>query len=142
MGRPDGSHLDADGWYHTGDRGYIEDGRVWFLGRYSEMVKTSGANVAPLEVEMVLKSYDGIADSFVMGIPDPESGEAVAAVVVAEAGATLDPVELRARLNSDLSAYKVPTRWLVLAEAEVPRLANGKPDKRSMQTMLGAGTED
>jgi len=128
--------FDAEGWYHTGDRGYLEDGGIWFLGRYSEVVKAGGANVSPLEVEQVLGSFPDVASAFVLGVPDAERGEAVAAVVVPADGAALDPADLRARLQRELSAYKAPTRWQVLAPAEVPLLANGKPDKRSMRSLF------
>jgi acyl-CoA synthetase (AMP-forming)/AMP-acid ligase II len=128
--------FDADGWYHTGDRGYIEDERIFFLGRYSELVKAGGANVSPLEVEHVLASFHDVSVAFVLGVPDPDRGEAVAAVVVPVEGATLAVDDLRARVNEELSAYKVPTHWMVLAAAEVPLLANGKPDKRSMRGLF------
>lgn len=131
--------FDADGFYHTGDRGYIEDGRIWFTGRYSEMIKSGGANVAPLEVERVLASFPEVAAAYVLAIPDADRGEAVAAVVVAAEGETLDTDKLRAKVNHELSAFKVPTRWLVLTGDEVPTLGSGKPDKRTLRTRFSAG---
>lgn len=125
--------FDPDGWYHTGDRGYLEAGRIWFRGRYSEMIKSGGANVSPLEIEQVLSAYPGVQQAFVLGVPDPDRGEAVAAVVVPAVGVELDLDGLRDRVNRELSSYKVPVRWLVLSEGEVPWLASGKPDKRSMR---------
>jgi acyl-CoA synthetase (AMP-forming)/AMP-acid ligase II len=122
-----------DGWYHTGDRGYVEDGTIWFTGRYSEMIKSGGANVSPLEVERVLEGQPGVAVALVLGVTDPDRGQAVAAVVVPDAGAELDPIELRERTNRELSAYKVPSRWLVLQPEEVPFLPSGKPDKRTLR---------
>jgi acyl-CoA synthetase (AMP-forming)/AMP-acid ligase II len=126
--------FDADGWYHTGDRGYLEGDRIWFLGRYSETVKAGGANVSPLEVEQVLASFPDVALAFVLGVPDANRGEAVAAVVVPAEGVSLEVDDLRTRLNRELSAYKVPARWLVLGAEEIPYLASGKPDKRSLRT--------
>jgi acyl-CoA synthetase (AMP-forming)/AMP-acid ligase II len=125
--------FDADGFYHTGDRGYIENDRIWFRGRYTEMVKAGGANVAPLEVEQILLGLDGVRMAFVMGIPDPERGEVVAAVVAPDEGASLDPDTLSAQVNAQLSHYKVPVRWLIIEEGEIPWLASGKPDKRSLK---------
>jgi acyl-CoA synthetase (AMP-forming)/AMP-acid ligase II len=125
--------FDVDGWYHTGDRGYLEDGRIWFKGRYSEMIKAAGANVSPLEVEQVLESFPEVGQAFVLGVADPVAGATVAAVVVPAPGATLDPDELRVRVNRELSTYKVPRRWLVLAADDVPWLGTGKPDKRSLR---------
>jgi acyl-CoA synthetase (AMP-forming)/AMP-acid ligase II len=125
--------FDADGYFHTGDRGYLERDRIWFVGRYSEMVKSGGANVAPLEVEGVLESFPDVREAFVLGVPDEARGEAVAAVVVPAAGDAVDVDDLRRRTNEQLSAYKVPVRWLVVAADDVPRLAGGKVDKRSLR---------
>ncbi|HUZ08721.1 MAG TPA: class I adenylate-forming enzyme family protein [Acidimicrobiales bacterium] len=127
--------FDADGWYHTGDRGYLEDGRIWFRGRYSEVVKTGGANVSPLEVERVLGSFADVSMAFVFGMPDAARGEVVAAAVIPAKGAAIDVEDLRERVNNVLSAYKVPTRWLVLDEDDMPWLGSGKPDKRALRDL-------
>ncbi len=125
--------FDSDGWYHTGDRGYVENGTIWFTGRYSEMIKSGGANISPLEVERVLEAQPGVAIALVLGVADPHRGQAVAAVVVPDAGAELDSTELRDRTNRQLSGYKVPSRWLILQPGEVPFLPSGKPDKRALR---------
>jgi acyl-CoA synthetase (AMP-forming)/AMP-acid ligase II len=130
--------FDADGWYHTGDRGYVEDGRIWFTGRYSEMIKSSGTNVSPLEVEHVLEAFPDVKTALVVGVTDAQGGEAVAAVVVAANQERIAPEDLRARLNRELSAYKVPKHWLVLPEDEVPLLASGKADKRALRSRMEA----
>lgn len=124
--------FDADGFYHTGDRGYLEDGHIWFRGRYTEMVKSGGANVAPIEVEQALLSLRGVRLAYVFGVPDPEKGEVVVAVVVPDDGVELEPDELRRELNTQISAYKVPVKWCISGESEIPSLASGKPDKRTM----------
>lgn len=128
--------FDADGWYHTGDRGYLEAGRVWFLGRYSEMLKSGGANVAPAEVELVLVGFPGVSEAYVVGVPHPTAGQEVVAVVVPAVGATLDENDLRMRAKEVLSGYKVPARFVIVDAAEVPRLATGKPDKRTLAATL------
>ena len=130
--------FDAEGWYHTGDRGYIEGGRIWFTGRYSEMIKSSGTNVSPLEVEQVLESFADVRTAFVVGVTGPAGGEVVAAAVVPTEGAQADPEDLRVRVNRELSAYKVPKHWLVLDEHDVPMLASGKPDKRALRDRIQA----
>lgn len=129
---------DCDGWYHTGDRGYIEAGRVFFVGRYSEMLKSSGANVAPAEVEQTLLGFDGVAEAYVVGVPNPSLGDEVVAVVVPTAGAELDPATLTAQAKQELSSYKVPRRFIVVTADEVPRLVTGKPDKRSLADWCGS----
>jgi acyl-CoA synthetase (AMP-forming)/AMP-acid ligase II len=128
--------FDADGYYHTGDRGYIEDGRIFFTGRYSETVKSRGANVSPLEVERVLASFPDVAMAFVVGVPGADGDDVVAAAVVPAAGARLDPSDVAARAGRELSAFKVPARWLVLSEEQVPWLGSGKPDKRALRALF------
>jgi acyl-CoA synthetase (AMP-forming)/AMP-acid ligase II len=121
--------FDSDGYYHTGDRGYIENGDVFFCGRYSEMIKSGGANVSPLEVESVLQSFAEVDKAIVLGVPDDTRGELVVAVVVPAKGMDLDVNILRELTNRNLSSYKVPVRWLMLHESEIPLLPSGKVDK-------------
>ncbi len=128
--------LDTEGYYHTGDRGYIEDGHIYFSGRYSEMIKTAGANVAPLEVETALLALPDVHQAVVFGVPSEERGEAVVAVVVPEPGRALDVAELRAHCRHLLSPYKVPTQIYLRSIEDIPLLATGKIDKRAMQAGL------
>jgi acyl-CoA synthetase (AMP-forming)/AMP-acid ligase II len=74
--------------------------------------------------------------ALVVGIPDPDRGQAVAAAVVPAPGASLNADALRQEVNRRLSAYKVPTRWRVLERHEVPWLANGKANKRALAGMF------
>ena len=134
--------FDADGWYHTGDRSYLEDGRVFFTGRYTEMIKSGGANVAPLEVETVLQSFPEIRYAFVFGMPHAERGEEVTAVLVLEDGAAFDPDDIRRRLRAELSAYKVPTSISVIALDEAPWLPSGKPDKLTLKQRVAETRKD
>jgi acyl-CoA synthetase (AMP-forming)/AMP-acid ligase II len=131
--------FDADGWLHTGDRCFIVDNRPYFVGRFYEMVKSRGANVSPREVELVLEGFSDIAHALVFGLPHPEMGEEVTAVIVPAPGADLDPQSIQARARAELSPYKVPTRIEILAdESQVPWLASGKPDKRAVAARLSA----
>jgi acyl-CoA synthetase (AMP-forming)/AMP-acid ligase II len=68
-----------------------------------------------------------------MGVPDPERGEVVAAAVIPAGGTAVDVDDLRQRVNKELSAYKVPQRWLVVDEDDMPWLGSGKPDKRALK---------
>ena len=124
--------FDADGFYHTGDRGYLEGERVFFTGRYSEMVKTAGANVSPLEVEQAMMSLPGVTSAYVFGVPHPVMGSEVVAIVVPEAGYDLDGEQIAVDLKRELSSYKIPKRIQIVSLDNVPLLASGKPDKRSM----------
>jgi acyl-CoA synthetase (AMP-forming)/AMP-acid ligase II len=128
--------FDDDGWYHTGDKGFIRDGYLYFLGRLSEMIKTSGSNVAPREVELLLESFPEVGLAVVVGLPDAERGEVVAAALVPAAGTAIDPAETLRRAGDELSNYKVPRRVLVLGEGDMPYLANGKPDRLTVRELL------
>ena len=133
--------FDDDGWYHTGDSGSIDaDGHLFFAGRTDDMVKTSGANVAPMEVEGVLGAFDDVRVAYVVGLPDPDRGAVVAAAVVATVGATLDPTDLTKRCREQLAAYKVPKRWLLLPDADpLPYTTTNKIDKKRLVELLESG---
>ena len=74
--------FDSDGWYHTGDRGYLRDGWFFFTGRQSDLIKTGGSNVAPAEVEQCLMRHDDVKLAFVVGVPDDVRGQDVVGLVV------------------------------------------------------------
>jgi len=134
--------FDEDGWFHTGDRCFMIEGdeRPFFLGRYTEMIKSMGANVAPREVELLLETFPEIRYAFVLGFPHPERGEEVVAAVVPADGAVLDHDDLRARARKQLSSFKVPTRFVELDADEVPWLGSGKPDKLTLRKMVETRT--
>jgi acyl-CoA synthetase (AMP-forming)/AMP-acid ligase II len=129
--------FDAEGFYHTGDGGHFDaDGVLYFKGRLGDMIKTGGANVTPSEVEAVLASFPEIKAAYVVGVPDPERGQNVAASVLLEPGAAADPQELRARLKRELSAYKVPRHLFVDEDGSLPFTDTGKIDKRRLERLL------
>ena len=115
--------LAADGWLHTGDRGSLDgDGRLRLDGRIKDLIVTGGEKVAPFRVEAVLTTHPSVADAGVLGLPDPEWGEAVSAFVVLRAA--MDPEELRGWCRARLAPYEVPKRFVVVDE--LPRNAAGK----------------
>ena len=126
----------ADGWYDTGDKGYLQDGLLYFEGRYKEQIKTSGNNVAPPEVEAVFQAFPEVAAAHVLGIPDEVRGELVTAALVPAAGQVIDVDDVCDRARKELSNYKVPRKVLVLQPADVPRLATGKPDRLAIRALL------
>ena len=129
--------FDPDGFYRTGDGGTFDaDGVLYFKGRLGEMIKTGGANVTPSEVEAVLVSFPEIKTAYVVGVPDPERGQNVAASVVLEVGASGDPDELRGRVKDELSAYKVPRHLFVDEDGALPFTDSGKIDKRRLALLL------
>lgn len=131
--------FDADGWFHTGDLIRVDaEGFCYFTGRLSAIVKTAGANVSAAEVEQTITKVTGLA-AHVVGIPDAERGQAVAAVIVQpDDSADLDEAALRDRLKAELSSYKVPKRFIVLPRAEVPLLSSGKVDIRQLRELFDA----
>jgi acyl-CoA synthetase (AMP-forming)/AMP-acid ligase II len=135
-GRLRSSLFTEDGWYRTGDLGRLdEDGYLWSCGRRDDMVKVKGASVYPSEVETALRAVDGVRQAYVADVPDASGRPQVAALVVSDA--TVDAI--RRGVRQRLSAFKVPTRWLVTPEADtVPMLASGKVDKSALQALLAA----
>jgi acyl-CoA synthetase (AMP-forming)/AMP-acid ligase II len=141
VGRTWSEVFDADGWYHTGDSAYYDDdGHLYFSGRTDDMIKTAGANVAPVEVEKLLFEMPEVREAYVVGVPDEERGALVVGVVVTRPGESLTPDELRARARTELAAYKVPKRWVVLPTTdELPYTTTNKIDKRQLVDRLVAG---
>lgn len=128
-----------DGWFVTGDFGRVDaKGAVSVLGRGADLIITGGLNVYPKEVEVELNALPGVAESAVIGVPHPDFGEAVMAVVeLADPAGAFDEAAAMAALRATLSGYKVPKR--VVALAELPRNTLGKIQKNLLQQhFLGA----
>jgi long-chain acyl-CoA synthetase len=124
--------IDADGWFHTGDVGRIDDeGYVYITDRIKDMIITGGENVYPVEVESVIAEYPGVSQVAVVGVEDPVWGEAVKAVVVAAADHELDATAILAFTRSRLAGYKCPKSIDVVAE--LPLGATGKILKRELR---------
>jgi len=118
----------GDGWLHTGDRGRLDDdGYLWVEGRLKDVIVTGGENVACAEVERVLEDHPAVVEAAVVGLPDPEWGEAVTAFVVLSDG---DGGDLIAHCREHLAGYKVP-RALHTVDA-LPRNAAGKLLRREL----------
>jgi len=131
----------ADGWFKTGDVGWIDaHSYVTIVGRSKDLIISGGYNVYPAEVEGVLNEMTGVAESAVIGVPHADFGEAVVAVVVARAGARPDGAALIAELKARIANFKVPKRVFVVAE--LPRNAMGKVQKNLLreqhQTLFAA----
>jgi acyl-CoA synthetase (AMP-forming)/AMP-acid ligase II len=101
------------------------------------MIKTSGANVSPREVEAAIHELTGLA-AHVIGIADGTRGQVVAAALRVPAGRAVDLDDLRSRLAERLSAYKVPRRFLLLRDDAVPVLPSGKLDRPALEALFDA----
>ena len=125
-----------DGYFRTGDVGTFDaDGYVSIVGRAKDLIISGGYNVYPKEIELALDALPGVTESAVIGIPHPDFGEAVAAVVVARKGAKLDPAALIAELKKNFANYKVP-KQVYLVE-DLPRNAMGKVQKALLRERYG-----
>ena len=124
---PQEQAIDADGWLHTGDRGYLdEEGYLHLEGRYKELIIRGGENVMPGEIETALTELDGVVTAKVVGVPSEFFGEEVCACLVCAPGAVFDEARAREILSARLARYKVPS-FYVLYDA-LPLLGSGKID--------------
>lgn len=137
LGRPDetAAAIDPDGFFHSGDIGYIDDlGRLHFEGRYKNMIKTGGENVSEREVEIFLETFvEAITFAQVVGAPDEKWGELVVAFVSVDRD--VDPADLRRSALGNIAKYKVPRHFFTLSPDEFPVLANGRPDKSQLRSL-------
>ena len=127
----------ADGYYPTGDLGSLDsDGYLYFLGRRDDMFKVRGASVYPSEVEAIIGSLLGVNGVFVTSVEGP-AGVAVGVAVQLVDGSGFGIDDLLAATKTQLSAFKVPTVWMILEPgSDVPRMPTGKVDKNAFQTLL------
>jgi malonyl-CoA/methylmalonyl-CoA synthetase len=122
----------ADGYFKTGDVGrYDQDGYVSIVGRSKDLIISGGYNVYPKEIESFIDEMDGVAESAVIGVPHPDFGEAVNAVVVLKPNVALDEAQVIAALKSRIANFKVPKR--VHFVPELPRNAMGKVQKNLLR---------
>jgi malonyl-CoA/methylmalonyl-CoA synthetase len=124
-----------DGFFVTGDLGLVDErGYLNIVGRATDLIISGGLNVYPIEVESELDRLPGVAESAVVGLPHPDLGEGVTAVVIAQDGAAPTEAELLAQLRERLAPYKLPKR--VVFRGELPRNAMGKVEKHFLRKGL------
>jgi long-chain acyl-CoA synthetase len=128
-------HVDELGtrrWLHTGDLGYLdEDGYLFIVDRKKDLIKTSGFQVWPREIEEVLAQHPSVAEVGVAGVPDATKGEGVKAWVVLRAGMSASEEELRKFCREQLSPYKVPSH--IAFRSELPKTMVGKVLRRALR---------
>ncbi len=132
----------ADGWFRTGDLGLfggegVPDTYLSIVGRSKDLIISGGYNVYPKEIELVIDALPGVNESAVIGVPDPDFGEAVVAVVVPRDGQTLDAAQMQAALKGSLANFKVPKRIHFISE--LPRNTMGKVQKNILREQYKNG---
>ena len=125
------SPIDEEGWLRTGDLGRVDErGQLWITGRCKELIIRGGENIAPAAVERALLSLPGVSEAAVFGIPHPDLGEEVMAVVVAEQN--LGSEVLQEGLRGRLATFAMPSRWSLRREP-LPTNHTGKVDKNELR---------
>lgn len=139
--RPDDTRAAIqDGWFHTGDMGYVDErGYLYIYDRKRDMIITGGENVYPAEVENILYSHPAIADVAVIGVPDEQWGESVKAVAVLKPGAELTAADLIAHARGKVAGFKIPKS--VDFVEDLPRNATGKVLRRLIRAPYWNGHE-
>lgn len=128
----------ADGYFKTGDIGYLdEDGYLFIVDRKKDIIIRGGENISSAEVEAAVYACENVAEAAVFGVPDERLGEVPVAVVVPAEGSDLGEEELRAFLQPRLAAFKVPDRF-IFASDSLPRLGTGKIDRVALKAQYAA----
>ena len=135
LNRPDlTSGAIRNGWFHTGDRGSVdEDGRVWLTGRIKDEINRGGVKIQPAEIDMLLERHSAIAEACTFDVADPVSGQAVATLVRLVKGATVSPEGLQTWCRERLRQSAIPERWIFVDE--IPRNARGKVNRDAVRRM-------
>ena len=125
----DAKAFDAEGWLHSGDLGELDaEGYLIYRGRVKEMIKPGGFNVATQEIEVFLKTYPGVREAVVVGVPDRRLGEVGYAYIEARPGVTLEAAQLQAYCKASIASYKVPrhvefvTSWPLTGSQKIRKL--------------------
>ncbi len=127
--------IDADRWLRTGDIGVLENGQLRLTTRRSDLIIRGGENVYPIEVENALAEHPGISECIVIGVPHPDLGHEVAAVVVF-AGDPPTTEELTAFAKERLAYFKVPSRWHITTDPSPQRHRQGPPQADRDRNLL------
>lgn len=126
--------FDAAGFFATGDLGYVDAaGRLHFTARLKDVIKTAGVNVAAREVEEALAGHPAVSSAYVIGVPDSERGESVAAFIVARPATAPTSDDLKAFCAQRLASYKVPRHVFIVRDEDLPVTASGKVEKQALR---------
>ncbi len=142
VGIPLDETLDSEGFFRTGDGGYVDEtGRLFWEGRLSDIIKTGGANVSPLEIDAILLQHPGVKVTKTVGVPHDSLGELVVACIVQHEGAGLDEEAVRAFAKQQLASYKVPRRVLFFDESDIEQTGSAKIKSADIKALAVARLE-
>jgi len=137
LGAPNEETLDAEGFFHTGDGGYVDDaGRLFWEGRLTDVIKTGGANVSPREIDEVLASHPAVKLAQTVGVPHETLGEMVVSCVVPHDGVVAEEAAIRDFAKQRLASYKVPRRVLFFSEADLELTATNKVKTADLRALV------
>ena len=127
LGVPNEDVLDEEGYFRSGDGGYLDaEGRLFWQGRLNDIIKTGGANVSPVEIDELLTTHPAVKLTQTVGVPHETLGEIVVACIVVHEGAALDEAAVRSFAREKLASFKVPRRVLFFSEADMHLTGSAK----------------
>ncbi len=136
LGKTPEECFDDEGFYRTGDGGYVdEQGWLFWEGRLTDIIKTGGANVSPVEIDMAIRLCPGVKVTQTVGLPHDTLGEIVVSCVVPHDGVTLDEGTVRDFLRERLASYKIPRRVVFFREEEMPMTGSSKVKSAPLREM-------
>ena len=139
LGTPLDETLDENGYFHTGDGGYVDEaGRLFWVGRLNDIIKTGGANVSPVEIDGVIINCPGVKLTQTVGVPHESLGEMVVTCVVRQDGARLDEAAVRDFARVKLASYKAPRRVLFFSESDLALTGSAKVKTADLRKLVAA----
>jgi acyl-CoA synthetase (AMP-forming)/AMP-acid ligase II len=143
LGIPLDETLDDEGYFRTGDGGYLDtEGRMFWEGRLNDIVKTGGANVSPIEIDDVIRTMPGVKMLQTVGVPDDLLGELVVTCLVPHDDAALTEADVREFARARLASYKVPRRVLFFAERDLQMTGSAKIKTADLRKLVAGMLED
>ncbi len=137
IGIPLDESVDAEGFFRTGDGGYVDaTGRLFWEGRLNDIIKTGGANVSPVEIDAIIKTCPGVKVTQTVGVPHETLGELVVTCIVPHEGAGLDENAVRGFAKAQLASYKVPRRVLFFSEDDLSLTGSAKIKTADLKALV------
>ena len=124
-----------DGWFKSGDLGYIDDGFVYIVDRVKDMVIRGGENISCIEVETAIYDHPSVQEAAVFGIPEERLGESLCVAICLKPSTNLSQAELESFLQDKLASFKIPS-IIQIGHEELPRVASGKFSKTQLRDVF------